>query len=77
MAALTPLSSTTLEDALVEISYKLQAAENDTVKNASGADNVQVTMGANGSVNISASLPSVVTIDAQGHPVINAVEYLT
>jgi hypothetical protein len=78
MAVFTGASvgATTLEDALVELAYKLSAAESDPVKNATGADNVQVSLGTNGNIVISASIPADVTIDAQGHPVINAKEYL-
>jgi hypothetical protein len=70
------IGATTVEDALVEIAYKLSAMENDPVKNATGADNVQVSLGTNGNVVISASIPADITVDAQGHPVINAKEYL-
>jgi hypothetical protein len=71
------LTSTTLEDALVEIAFRAQAAEDDTAKNPNGLDNVQVSIGTNGSINVSASIPAKITIDNAGHPVINATEYLT
>jgi hypothetical protein len=79
MAAFVPssLTSATLEDALVEIAFRVQATESDAAKNPSGTDNVQVSMGTNGSINISASLPATIAIDAAGHPVLNATEYLT
>jgi hypothetical protein len=79
MAAFVPssLTSTTLEDALVEIAFRVQAAESDTSKNSGGVDNVQVSVGTNGAINISASLPATIAIDAAGHPVLNATEYLT
>lgn len=79
MAAFAPssLTSVTLEDAFVEVAFKLQAAEADTVKNPNAIDNVQVSVGTNGSINVSASLPATITVDTQGHPVLNATEYLT
>jgi hypothetical protein len=70
------LKSGTIEDAFVEVASLLAAAEADPVKNATGADNVQVSYGTNGNIVISASLPSDLTIDAMGHPTINAKEYL-
>lgn len=71
------MASVTLEDAIAEIAYRLIATQADTAKNPTGADNVQVSISSNNSINISASLPSSVTIDAQGHPVINVTEYLS
>jgi hypothetical protein len=79
MAAFVPssLTSITLEDALVEIAFRVQATESDVSKNPNATDNVQVSVGTNGSINISASMPATITIDTAGHPVLNATEYLT